>query len=82
MHKSSQFYRQHSDLTRGSLALQIKDQIVDSKIALSGAIYTELSDVEGEVNGLVTYDRRVIKVSSKALSAINSDLIAASTRMG
>ncbi len=29
---------------------------------LSGAVYTQLSDVEEEVNGLVTYDRRVIKV--------------------
>lgn len=29
---------------------------------LSGAVYTQLSDVEEEVNGLVTYDRRVIKI--------------------
>lgn len=29
---------------------------------LSGAVYTQLSDVEEEVNGLVTYDRKVIKV--------------------
>lgn len=28
---------------------------------LSGAVYTQLSDVEEEVNGLVTYDRRVVK---------------------
>lgn len=29
---------------------------------LSGAVYTQLSDIEEEVNGLVTYDRRVVKV--------------------
>lgn len=29
---------------------------------LSGAVYTQLSDVEEEVNGLVTYDRKVIKM--------------------
>ena len=29
---------------------------------LSGAVYTQLSDVEEEVNGLVTYDRRVVKL--------------------
>lgn len=29
---------------------------------LSGAVYTQLSDVEEEVNGLVTYDRRVVKI--------------------
>lgn len=31
---------------------------------LSGAVYTQLSDVEEEVNGLVTYDRRVLKLLS------------------
>ncbi len=29
---------------------------------LSGAVYTQLSDVEEEVNGLVTYDRRIVKI--------------------
>lgn len=29
---------------------------------LSGAVYTQLSDIEEEVNGLVTYDRRVVKL--------------------
>ncbi len=30
---------------------------------LSAAVYTQLSDVEDEVNGLVTYDRKICKVS-------------------
>ncbi len=29
---------------------------------LSGAVYTQVSDVEEEVNGLVTYDRKVVKI--------------------
>ena len=28
----------------------------------SAAVYTQTTDVEGEVNGLMTYDRKVIKV--------------------
>lgn len=32
------------------------------KSGLSGAVYTQLSDIEEEVNGLVTYDRKVIKI--------------------
>lgn len=32
-------------------------------LGLSCAVYTQLSDVEEEVNGLVTYDRRVTKIS-------------------
>jgi hypothetical protein len=31
----------------------------DPSHALSAAIYTEVSDVEDELNGLITYDRQV-----------------------
>lgn len=31
-------------------------------LGLSGAVYTQLSDIEEEVNGLVTYDRKVVKI--------------------
>ncbi len=42
----------------------IHKQLFPLKAAgLSGAVYTQLSDVEEEVNGLTTYDRRVIKVT-------------------
>ena len=30
---------------------------------LSGAVYTQLCDVEEEVNGLMTYDRRITKIN-------------------
>ncbi len=33
------------------------------KLGLSAAVYTQLTDVEDEVNGLFTYDRRVCKVT-------------------
>ena len=39
---------------------------------LSGAIYTQTSDVEGEVNGLLTYDRALQKFDSGWLKRINS----------
>lgn len=29
---------------------------------LSAAVYTQTTDVEGEVNGLITYDRKVTKI--------------------
>lgn len=32
---------------------------------LCGAVYTQVSDIEEEVNGLVTYDRRIVKVKEK-----------------
>lgn len=41
---------------------------------LSGAIYTQVSDVEIEVNGLMTYDRKVIKMPVEKLKAVNEGL--------
>lgn len=41
----------------------------------AGAVYTQTTDVEGEVNGLMTYDRKVIKVDSERLSKINRTVI-------
>ncbi|WP_329050834.1 glycoside hydrolase family 2 [Amycolatopsis sp. NBC_01488] len=35
---------------------------------LSGAIYTQTTDVENEVNGLLTYDRRVLKVDAEVVA--------------
>jgi hypothetical protein len=44
---------------------------------LSAAVYTQTSDVEGEVNGLLTYDRRVIKVDPAYLAELNKSLTGA-----
>ncbi|MCF0117250.1 MAG: glycoside hydrolase family 2 [Bacilli bacterium] len=39
-----------------------EDEIIPNKDLLAGTIYTQLSDVEDETNGLLTYDRKVLKV--------------------
>ena len=41
----------------------------------AGAIYTQTTDVEIEVNGLMTYDRKVVKLDIERLSAINRKVI-------
>ena len=41
----------------------------------AGAVYTQTTDVEGEVNGLMTYDRKVIKVDADRLAKINRTVI-------
>ena len=43
----------------------------------SAAVYTQTTDVEIEVNGLMTYDRKVIKVDEERLRAANRAVIAA-----
>ncbi|MET7800704.1 hypothetical protein [Streptomyces decoyicus] len=40
-----------------------------------GAVYTQISDVEGELNGLMTYDRKVIKPDLGRLAAVHRALI-------
>ncbi|GAB3901827.1 glycoside hydrolase family 2 protein [Spirosoma agri] len=42
--------------------------------ALSAAVYTQTTDVEGEVNGLLTYDRAVIKIPVETLKQIHAPL--------
>ena len=41
----------------------------------AAAVYTQTTDVEGEVNGLMTYDRAVIKVDIPKLAEINRSVI-------
>ncbi|MFJ3223201.1 PA14 domain-containing protein [Streptomyces sp. NPDC086783] len=41
----------------------------------NGAVYTQISDVEGELNGLVTYDRKVVKPDVRRLKAAHEALI-------
>ena len=41
---------------------------------LCGTIYTQISDVEDEINGILTYDRKVNKANEKAMLSIAQDL--------
>lgn len=49
---------------------------------VSAAIYTQTSDVEDEVNGLMTYDRRVLKMDPAQVRAANEAAIAAASQAG
>ncbi len=41
----------------------------------TAAVMTQLTDVEGELNGFVTYDRRKMKVDMAQLAALNKKLL-------
>jgi len=41
---------------------------------LAAAVYTQLTDVEGEVNGMITYDRKVLKITAEKLSELHAPL--------
>ena len=44
------------------------------KNAISALILTQISDVEDETNGLVTYDRQVVKVNEKRIRELMTEL--------
>ena len=46
-------------------------------LGLAAAIYTQTSDVEGEVNGLMTYDRALVKFDEESVNALHGRIYAA-----
>ena len=51
-----------------------KDVINNIPKGLSAIVYTQLSDVEEELNGFITYDREVVKVDTSIIKEINSKI--------
>jgi len=41
---------------------------------IAGGVYTQTTDVEGEINGLMTYDRKVIKIPAEELARLHERL--------
>lgn len=63
---SSTLQVEFDKLIRGLQALTTK--------GLSAAIYTQTTDVEGEVNGLLTFDRKKVKVNTESTRALINTL--------
>ncbi|KAK9841236.1 hypothetical protein WJX74_002356 [Apatococcus lobatus] len=54
---------------------QLKPLMVDETYALNAAVYTSLADIEGEANGMTTYDREVIKVNIRKVHDAHAALL-------
>ncbi len=53
----------------GKLLQIYRDRVIPAvKMGLCASIYTQISDVEDEINGLLTYDRRVCKPDPAAMN--------------
>jgi beta-galactosidase/beta-glucuronidase len=48
----------------------------------SAAVYTQTTDVEIEVNGLMTYDRKVIKLDAERIRKVNQEICNSLNRQG
>lgn len=63
------------DFENALFSLYENEIIPNIKNGLCGAVYTQLSDVEDETNGLLTYDRKICKVSPEKMKEISKKLI-------
>lgn len=67
-------FSSREDFSEGVTQLY-ESQIVPAKEkGLAACIYTQLSDVEKECNGLVTYDRKINKADPEKMAAVNAKL--------
>ena len=71
-----QKYPTVEDFQTALLKLYREGILPQIKTGLCGCILTQVSDVEEETNGLVTYDRMVIKADREAMQALARDLMA------
>lgn len=71
------FYESTDEFCTALYALY-RDEIVPAAASgLCAAILTQVSDVEDETNGLVTYDRQVCKVDAAEMARVNDEVQAA-----
>lgn len=67
-------FKDKAALTKAYEKLMRKQVIPLVEKGLSGTIYTQVSDVENEVNGIYTYDRAVLKLEEDTVIALNRQL--------
>ena len=69
-----QMYNSKASLTEAYRKLHDHQIIRAIKKGLSASVYTQVSDVEFEVNGILTYDREIVKIDEEVIKRINKDL--------
>jgi len=67
-------YTTQDELTDAYIALIKKLHPLTGASGLAAAVYTQTTDVEVEVNGLMTYDRELIKMDADRVAAANNAL--------
>lgn len=66
--------KDRADLTARYRKLQLRTVLPQLKKGLSALVYTQVSDVEEEVNGLFSYDRTETKPDAGTVRAVNEEL--------
>ncbi|WP_312495075.1 glycoside hydrolase family 2 protein [Anaerosporobacter sp.] len=67
-------YKNAEELTENYKRLWEEEIYPNIKNGLCSAIYTQTSDIEEEINGLMTYDREIVKIKKEVVKALNQKL--------
>jgi beta-galactosidase/beta-glucuronidase len=70
-------YRRFDDptsLAKAFVRLHRRQVVPAIARGLAASVYTQVSDVEDEANGLLTYDRRVLKIPEEVVRSVTSQL--------
>ncbi len=67
-------YKNAEDLTAAYEKLYREEVLSAVKKGLPASVYTQVSDVEDEINGIFTYDRAVIKLNEETVRRMNEQL--------
>lgn len=70
LHSRAELERSYTALHRTQIEPAVRE-------GLAATVYTQLTDVEDEVNGLLTYDRKVLKADPAVVRGVNADLVRA-----
>lgn len=68
------FFKEQSAFEDAFVKLYTEEILPAVKEGLCGAVYTQLSDIEEETNGLISYDRRVVKITPEKIKEIGDRL--------
>lgn len=69
-----QTYKSSEGLTANYRRLWEEEILPNVPRGLSAAIYTQVSDIEEEINGLLTYDREMVKMNADEVCRLNERL--------
>jgi beta-galactosidase/beta-glucuronidase len=65
--------------TEEELQTKYEEMVIDIAMLISkglaAAVYTQIADVEGEINGLMTYDRKIIKIPISFLANLHASYL-------
>ena len=72
-------FEQEGAFRKALLQLYREEILPAARAGLSGAIYTQLTDIEDEINGLLTYDRQHSKIDTEQMAQLAKELMTAAT---